>query len=72
MIAGMTLRICVLVAGASALLNQAALGCRHYRPSSGETLPGAYAAPLPERSLALGQAAASTQDHLRPAPPALE
>jgi hypothetical protein len=71
MIAPMTFRICLLVAGASALLNQAALGCRHYRPSFGET-PRASAASSAERSLALVQAAACTQDDLRPTPRALE
>lgn len=71
MIVQMTLRMCILVAGASVLLNQAALGCRHYRPSLGETLARAYAAPSGERPLALREAAACAQDPWR-SPQALE
>jgi hypothetical protein len=35
MMAGMTLRMCLLAASAGLLLNQVALGCRHHRPSFG-------------------------------------
>jgi hypothetical protein len=72
MIVPMTLRLCLLVVGASALLHQAALGCRHYRPSFGETPERASAASSAEHSLALVQAATCTQDDRRPTPRALE
>jgi len=68
----MTLRMCLLVAGAGALLNQAALGCRHHRPSLDEMLPRPDAAASPGRSVDLSQTAACAQETRRPAPSAME
>ncbi|HME70588.1 MAG TPA: hypothetical protein VKM54_12065 [Myxococcota bacterium] len=68
----MMLRLCLLAACAGLLLNQAALGCRHHRPSFAETIPRTSAAAQAGRSVDLPQAAAGLQDDWRPTPSALE
>ena len=47
MMAEMTLRMCLLALSAGFLLNQAALGCRHHRPTLAEASPHASCAQKP-------------------------
>jgi hypothetical protein len=62
----MTLRMCLLVVCAGALLDQAALGCRHHRPSFNEKVAPTYATTLEARPRGLAQAAAGTPGERRP------
>jgi hypothetical protein len=60
----MRLRICFLAAGAGLLLQQAALGCRHHRPSFNEGMLGHSA--VAGRSVDAGHAAAFADQAWRP------
>jgi hypothetical protein len=72
MIAAMIPRMCLCVAGASLLLNQAALGCRHYRPSFGEGLRHASVVSRSRDSVPPVPLALFPEERLRPFPRALE